>query len=329
MLRPIRYLPIFLLAVALLAIGPPRALCANPPNKDQLLTSLSEARIKFKKNLPPARGQALVTVNNPRDNYSATAEFISSGSTSLVRFSRTDANGASRLYEVVLYENDRQTRYACPGWGHPSSINVSPRPNPLLPIPSLLPPGWSALDFSVIPVDAPAEADLFAAARRVDLVKVELLNDNLLRWTITAPKPPPPVPANLRQIELLDFNLPLGGILTRYRRESSTAAGQDLYVAQVECTWLKVGQQVHPQSRKFVAEATQGGKLIERNLCTTEIKEWLFKDVADNELTAQALAAPFGTPVVDEVLRVQYRYDGQSLTPPANATKLPPPPPPL
>jgi len=95
------------------------------------------------------------------------------------------------------------------------------------------------------------------------LVKVELLNDNLLRWTITAPKPPPPVPANLRQIELLDFNLPLGGILTRYRRESSTAAGQDLYVAQVECAWLKVGQQVHPQSRKFLGEATRGGKLIE------------------------------------------------------------------
>jgi beta-lactamase regulating signal transducer with metallopeptidase domain len=274
------------------------------PGRAQTLSLLSEVRRNALKSAASASGVADFSEKDPQGagEFQSSVAFAYSGERVIVRHS--DTSGLAAAY---LAEKDREAFYF-PGRspaGPPRSVRIAKPNEPsffLLPSRS----AFTFAQFTALPVPVP-EQQFFARVGRSEQAKVETRDG---RWVTITTQDGPEGADHPKETGELVFDLQLGGMLVSASAEVIQKAPdgrQDEMRSRWELSWRAQGETIVPLSRKIEMQRRLGGTVNQTLEQRVDVKEFVPREVAPEELSYGALQVPPGTPIVDQISNVEYR----------------------
>ncbi|MCL2822848.1 MAG: hypothetical protein FWD57_02550, partial [Polyangiaceae bacterium] len=272
----------------------------------QLLMALQRLRGDTIKQVSGGNGRATITIKNGKSSGKTEVSFRFSEAHSLAEY--ISEPGSRQPQKIkYLWDEKREIKYILPGGPPSTSVTILAREPLELGVADEI-RGWSFLDLMEIPIAGPSEDVLFQALLNKPELTVTTSKAGLIvKIEIVGPSDPSGAVKDHKWT--MEFDLGLGGALTdiRYVQHKSSNAKYATDLDQrMQLSWRKNSAgQVVPVSRYVVLCSGGGGGQVESRV---EFEQFdVTPASASSELTFDSLGVAYGTPIVDKIVKIEWR----------------------
>jgi len=226
---------------------------------------------------------------------------------SMTREYRSDGGDEEPL-RVVLWKDQKKFQYNSPAAKGPSSLHIETGPFPAMFRPSL--ELWTYREIVECPSGV-AESDFWSyVLERCPSVRVEK-EGTIVRLTLEDPMED--FPETIFTGRVVEFDMDKSGMMVHWTRrmvEKRNGVEWDVHEER-RITWNTQDGIPVPVTRLVEAWCDLDGKPAFRQKNEVHFTSMSFEEVDPEELTVRAMGVRMGTPVVDTIARIQYKYGAQ------------------